>query len=495
MTHNSKTYTLLMISMLAFSCTDLNVENLNEPDASDALQSSGDLESLISGSYYTFFFKTEYFWPASVLSGLADEVESNQSWAYPLHLLSEPRIAITNDASSDDYIHLEKPWGVYSAISSVNDGLFALLRETDPIVIGTNGKDTQRAIAFARFIQGISYCYLGSLFDRAYIFDETTDLGTIGLSPHEEVTAAGIGYLEKCISICEANNFTIPSSGWVNGLEISSEYLGRVCHSYIARYLSCSTRTPEGRRAVSSEEVISHINDGINEGEGFGAYNDGYVNWYSDFRYITALGFAARADYKTIGLTDTSENYLNWLADPVADRTGFEIHTADRRITGATGPQSAGLYYQYEAPGSLPLYSFTNYDKESGTAQFLTLSYREMKLLKAEYLFYSDNKSEAAIIVNESRFEIGELPELTGDENDFFKWLKYEKKIECFMIPGLAFFDRRGWTGDSETGQETDLVSGTPIHFPFPVMDLIFEGIDNYSFGGEGVGSAPKVIE
>ena len=69
------------------------------------------------------------------------------------------------------------------------------------------------------------------------------------------------------------------------------------------------------------------------------------------------------------------------------------------------------------------------------------------------------------------------------------------KKIECFASPSLAYFDRRGWTGDDETGQTTDLVQGTPVHFPVPAIDLILGGLENYTHGGTTGDFAPRIVD
>ena len=508
MKHKLRLFPFLSLLIISFSCGDLDVENLNEPDASKALQSPGDVESLIAGSYKTFHNATESWYGPNGLSVMADELTCSWGNAAMKDLSSEPRQAFTNDVSYIDINHVNWPWSVYSAISSVNDGLGAMLDPDNPVEIGTSGMDTQRAIAFARFMQGISYCYLGSFFDQAYIVDETTDLESeLALSPYQDVTAAGIGYLEDCIAVCEANEFTIPSVGWLNGLEISSDYLARVCHSYIARNLACVTRTPAERDAVDGSKVIALVDAGLlNDSEDFGASGDGFVSWFSDFRFISAYSPWTRADYKTIGKTDTSGNYANWLSLPVEQRTEFEIHTADRRITGAEGPQSQGLYFNYAGPsGFRPdrgTYHFSVYVStrnfpytQAGTQQFVTLAYREMQLLKAEYLYRSGDTGGAAAIVNSTREANGQLSALSGSESDFFEWLKYEKKIECFASPSLAYFDRRGWTGDDETGQTTDLVQGTPVHFPVPAIDLILGGLENYTHGGTTGDFAPRIVD
>ena len=62
--------------------------------------------------------------------------------------------------------------------------------------------------------------------------------------------------------------------------------------------------------------------------------------------------------------------------------------------------------------------------------------------------------------------------------------MKYEKRIETFQTAaGIAYFDDRGWG---------DLVTNTPIHFPIPGRELETLGLQQYTFGGGGDGSAPK---
>lgn len=490
-------------------CADLDIQNPNEPDKDRALTSPSDIESLIGGAFNTFWYATENWTPTNGLSVVADEHTSSWGNAAMKDLSSEPRVKFDNSTSYIDIGHLETPWyGLYSAVSSVNDALSSILDAENPIEIGIDGADTKRAVAFGRFIQGISFCYLGAFFDQAFILDETTDMegvaaGTVEmpLKLHSDVMAAGIAHLEACITLCEANTFTLPSS-WINGMELTNAQLARVAHSYIARYTACVARTPAERAAVDWAAVESHVDDGITDGEDFGPYADVWTNWYSWYREISYLDSWTRVDYKTIGTADTSGNYTAWLNTPVADRQPFNIHTADRRITGDT-PDSAGLYFSHAGePWFRPdrgtyHFSYYNFDRweanfVDGVDQLTTMWYEEMQLLKAEALYRQGDNAGAAAIINVTRTTNGQLPAITGDEPDFFKWLKYEKKIETFSTPGLAFFDRRGWTGDAETGQDTELVAGTPIHFPVPAKELEVSLLDVYSHGGSTGNVAPR---
>jgi len=505
-----KNFNLFIISMLFIvGCADLSVNNPNDPDKDAALTSPSDVESLIGGAYNTVWYATENWTPTNGLSVVADEHSSSWGNAAMKDLSSEPRIEFNNTTSYIDIGHLESPWyGLYSAISSVNDALASILDADNPIEIGTDGANTQRAIAFGRFIQGVSYCYLGSFFDKAFIVDETTNWegvssGTekLSLQNYSEVMERGLWYLERCVLLCNSNSFTLPVS-WINGVELTSEQLARVAYSYMARYSACVARSPEERAAVDWATVESYVDLGITEGEDFGPYGDVWTNWYSWYREISYLDSWMRADYKTIGAADTSGNYETWLNANIDEREPFNIHTSDRRITGGV-PDSAGLYFRHAGDPSFKpdrgtyhfsYYSFVLWEDNLnfGTVQMTTLWYKEMRLLKAEARYRQGDNIGAAELVNETRTSNGQLPELTGNESDFFKWLKYEKKIETFSTPGLAFFDRRGWEADPETGQVTELVEGTPVHFPVPAKELEVSLFDLYSHGGATGDVAPK---
>lgn len=499
--------------ILATSCVDtLEVENLDEPNKERVVVTPGDIEALIGGAFRTYWLAVEDWFAVDGLSAMADENTCSWGNAAMKDLSSEPRVEFNNTTAYDYIGHVEDPWfGSYSAIAAVNDGLRIILDPDDPVEIGEDGKDNPRAIAFGRFVQGISYAYLAAFFDQAYIIDETVDMDALAagevdipLSPYGEVMDAAIDFLEKCITATAGEDFTTESS-WVNEFPMTSDQLARLAHSYIARYMAAVARTPAERAAVDWASVKTHVNAGIQEGEDFGPVGDGYVAWYSDYRWITSNTGWTRSDYKTIGLTDTSGNYQTWLDTPVAQRTEFEIHTADRRITDSTAT-SDGKYFRYA--GASPfriargtyhfsMYAYTGWlDYYYGeSAPMTTLKKVEMDLLKAEAEYRLGNLSEVAELINKTRVANGELPPIEAGDSDLFKWLKYEKKIETYATAsGLAYFDRRGWSGDPETGEDTDLVPGTPLHFPVPAKELEIGLMSLYTFGGGGAGSAPKML-
>ena len=64
-------------------------------------------------------------------------------------------------------------------MSAASDGLIALRDSSEGgggVKIGADGQDNPRAIAFAKFVQGMSLGWLALQFDKAIIFDEDVDL-------------------------------------------------------------------------------------------------------------------------------------------------------------------------------------------------------------------------------------------------------------------------------------------------------------------------------
>ena len=71
-------YLLFLSIITIFSCEDLDVENLNQPDASRALASDTDLVSLIDGTVTDMFSDLIGFY-GIYLDGLADQITSTNA--------------------------------------------------------------------------------------------------------------------------------------------------------------------------------------------------------------------------------------------------------------------------------------------------------------------------------------------------------------------------------------------------------------------------------
>lgn len=485
--------------VVSTGCADLDVENLNAPDRERALSTPSDIETLISGAYLSVWRGSHEWTPGPALSVMGDEHSASWGNFMMKDASQEPRAAINNDPSYSYAYVMEDPWNFnYGALSAVRDGLIAI---ESGIEIGANGEDTERAIAFGRFVQGLALGHLALLYDQAFIVDETTDLESATLQGYGEIMAAAISKLEMAISASQANSFDVPPS-WMAQVGMSNTELAQLAHSYIARFMTQVGRNASERAAVNWASVISHLDAGITED--YIPIGDGDIWWDVTKSYGGTRPGWARIDLRLLGPSDQSGAFQDWLATVAGNRQPFDIDTDDRRITGGA-PDADGLYFMYE--GDSPFrpergtYHFSPYGdsrwKPYNNNQFKgemdEMTMVELELIRAEALYNLGQKDAALAIVNSTRVANGQLPEATldGDQSarcvprtasgacgDLWEAIKYEKRIEIFHTGmGIHFFDDRGWG---------DLVEGTAIHFPVPGKELLVLLQEIYTFGGVG---------
>jgi len=490
-----------MVALTSSACVDLEVTNLNAPDRERALSTPGDVEALITGAYRTWWFSQHGWAPGPALSVGADQHTSSWGNFFMKDFGSEPRASIPNSASYGYAYVVESPYfNAYAALAAVRDGILAI---NDGLEIGDDGEDTQRAMAMAKFIQGISMGTVALLYDQGAILTEDTDVEAVSFVPASELMAAAIASLTAAIALANANSFNT-TDGWMSGSRSNTE-LAQIMHSYIARFTAAMARTPAERSAVDWASVKSPIALGVTSD--FTVYAED-VNWWDILKTYTVYGGWGRADIRSVGPSDQSGGFQAWMATPVAQRTEFLIDTDDRRVTDGAS-DGDGKYFGYFGASPFRVNRGTYHFSMYGTVRYdeyaydwigdmVEISVAEMDFLKAEALFEGGDKAGAVDIINKYRVPNGELPAVTlagvsgarctprtasGACANLWETLKYEKRMEVWLTwPGDAFFDDRGWG---------DLVSGTAIQFPVPASELETLLLDIYTFGGSGEGTAP----
>ncbi len=399
---------------------------------------------------------------------------------------------------------------------------------------------TPRARAFAKFIQGWSWGYLGLVFDEAHVFDEfgvipanreqLMQVAIGSLRPYPQVIAAAVGALEEAIAIAQAHPDVVhfpafATSGLWFGTDapVTSQQFIQWANTLAARLLVLSARTPEERRAVDWNRVLAFTANGIQSPA-------------NDFqRVLASAGGRAstllantqnnsatannnmRWDYRVIGPADQSGAYQAWIQAPVAQRERFDIVTPDRRITGAT-PTSNGTYAAYRADDngfdpsrgvyrysayqwrrhsfSLGLTGPTQTGNTSGTVGLITAD--ENTLLRAEALLRTGNPGAAATLINVTRTRAHQgqsLPPVTaagvptvdgacvprqdsGACGTLLDALRYERMIELAAMDQFrGYAEARGWG---------TLPDGSLLQFPIPGNELELFGMPGYTYGGVG---------
>jgi starch-binding outer membrane protein, SusD/RagB family len=517
----------------AAGCVDLDVQNPNEPEAERALNTAGDVESLIAGTYLQWW-NSEWATGGTVWGlGTMLSVQSFQHSAFPANFgmtqySAFPRARIDNDPAHTFYQSWANPWTWnYRSIASARDGLLAI--NSGRVTFAA--ADERRARAWAKFNMGLAHAALASVFDQAFIVDENTDITQpMEARPYMEVMNAAMGYFDEAAALAAGGTFEIPEN-WASRVIPSAE-LARLAYSYKARYRAAAARTPAERRALNWDAIIADVDRGItqtwsmrlNNVTPWGQFGTGYyIVGQGTYNAATGQlqGLWQQLNYFMHGMADQSGRYQRWINAPLAERHAnlganpadpFIIVTPDTRFPqGTTRDQqlaNPGRYYQY-APtsgqhgqpgrGTWRWSWYLNirylpWVRDAATNPDLPwLLKEEMDLLKAEGLFYKNDLAGAAALINRTRTAAGlnatnaaglntscvpKLPD--GSCGNLFEMLKWEKRNEHLGVGLMSapwWFDSRGWG---------DLYRGTQLEFPMPCREAQVLLLECYTFGGVG---------
>jgi hypothetical protein len=514
--HVIKAWLLITATLGITSCQDLAVTNPNAPDRERVISNPSDVQSLVASSFTSWWAVAQGTLPGFPFTTMADEFTSGFADYGILAASSEPRVAYNNSTANTRRFQNEVPWyELYGALSNVNDALAAI----DRGVVITEGEVdvTDRTRAFGKFMQGLSLGYIALFYDRGYFVDESTpesELGRPVLRPYAEIRDSALRKLDEAIAIATSETFTIPPSGWVNGLTIDNVQLARLARTFQARFLAYTPRSPEERANVDWGRVVVLIDGSITAD--FAPVGIPNV-LFTDMRRVVARerpnrppGDFARVDYLLVGPADTTGRFQQWVAAPLTERNPFQVATPDRRVHGAAGPATAGKYIAYDANTIFALdrgvyhRSFYWYLRLGRGTSYqdgpqLAITRTELDLLQAEGLIRTGQAALAVPLINKTRVANGGLPPVTIDGpplsgscvprkvtsnacGSLWDALRWEKRIEGLGVdPNVAFFDARGWG---------TLVIGTPVHMPIPAREIETLALPPYTFGGGGVGSA-----
>lgn len=481
-------------------CMDLDTENPNAPDIDRALAEEGDVEELLGTGYILWTRGTGIDASMHPLTGANEVTSAWGNWGLR-DGAKLPREPYDNSVGARRPHANSVPWShLYEALSNVADALHAV--EYGGMRFEEDGTDTtDRARAYGRFIQGLAHGWLALHFDQAPIFDEEV-LDELGQEvpepvPYDEVMDAAVGYFEEAIAIAEAADpFQLPED-WIRGRPLTNSELVAWSHSYLSNYLPALARTPADRAQVDWNQVLYHLDRGVQEVDGPIPGQQDEIRWW--WRTGTLSPEFLRVPYDLIGPTDNSGNYEEWLATDPHDREMIVVETDDRRVTGPEGPEDQGKYirfinWQHPFPVDRGAHKQSVYYHHRFRDEFRGSNYQTImpafhpdrkRLRRAEALLrLGGNRDRAVDLINETRVENGELDPLPYDvsEDELWSAWMYEFALET---AGLFFwttlYDRRGLG---------TLICGTPIHYPIPSEELELMERPIYTFGGGQEGSA-----
>jgi hypothetical protein len=517
---NRKTAALAVVLMLGLNaCADLDVVNQNAPNAESALSQPGDVQSLIQGSFGSWWLTSHHQNGSAWILGNVSFQNSSWPANFGMVFYSQlPRIAVVNDPTHEFYSNkLDYVWSQnYRALSAVAQGLTSL---DNPEIGGAfTASNLQRASAFSKFMQGMAHGSLALHYDEIFIIDENTDLTEEQVPVgYMDGMSAALGYFDEAIALATGANFTIPAT-WMS-VEMSAADLALLARSMKARYRANVARNPAERAAVDWTAVISDVDGGLDEW----VMDVGYFLapfWNAHVGQMSSRVGWAQASYMIDGMADLSGNYQRWLnsggSNPetrfpdLDDGSAVLIHTPDTRW-----PSGATKAEQVDNPGSMreawagsrgqpsrgthrwSHYANTTLDfHRDGGRAVPEITTHEMRLLRAEGLIRlggAANLDEAAALINVTREAAGLnatngagdnsscVPRLpSGDCGDLLEMLKWEKRLHTGFFgvhTNSWYFDGRGWG---------DLYLGTPLSLPLPCLDAELLFLPCSTTGGVG---------
>jgi len=297
---------LLLSLLLVYSgCRKIDeVTNQNNPDKVTVLASPEDLVGLSGGIINNWFQVTqEYDGLALALWVAADHGTCSWGNAAMKDISSEPRATWNNDPAYA-YANTSREFyiGLYNVLSLSTDILSQIINEGVEI----EGEGTAEMVkAVSRFGQGISLGYIGLVFNQGFIVDETVNLETdqIPPVPYTDLVNAAIGYLDKCIELCDNNTFTLPAEWIPGGLTYTNVELGKLANSFAARIMVYSARNKAENEGRSTDwnKVKDYAKKGVDFT--FEPLADD-ITWFSLYQTYSVYSGWGRVDMRVIHMLD-----------------------------------------------------------------------------------------------------------------------------------------------------------------------------------------------
>jgi hypothetical protein len=569
--------TLLGASALAgtAACYDLEVTAV-QPTTSftreQVIAKPELIELVVAGLFINFWGGMTYAQPWAQLSLYGEEITTstnsqpnfNRNATQPIILwdfAQEPRTAFDNSLFGTSFFARD-PWSNFYEANAAATDMTRLIKTRNLVIRdpATGQDNTHRVLTFAKWLQGLSHVHLGMLFDSAAVITEEIDLSKIPELPfkhHDVVLDSGITWLEESITMAKAQSFLLPLKAdlWVYNTPVSNDELAAIAHSFIARALAYSARTPAERQAVDWALVKSHIQQGITAPFGPRGIPNPIISM--DYRglvsappqNVTAIctaggtnfcgnfAGAMRVDLRLLGPADTTGAYQTWLNkvsqarfDTVAP---FLVISPDERIQRPTEttPRIKPTYFKYTdvtppiaiMPPERGPYYYSNYwsssralnnhqqfpaagggrarrnTTELGGIQDAMMTREEMDLLLAEAEIRLGNPGAAATLINKTRVANGNLPAVTAAGVPVSAGCvpkRYDGS--CGDLMDALMYEKRMETYGTAISYFDlrgwgCLAEGTPIELPPPARQLDLLGKANYTYGGVGkLGGAPK---
>lgn len=381
----------------------------------------------------------------------------------------------------------------YSKINTVRN-MLKMIKEKE-MVYNQNGEDaTYKVLANCYFLMGAYYTELALLFDRCFILTEETDNNNIteeDIYPASKAQEMALGYLDKCIAICNGKSFDNFNGLLPSGVVNNSDKLKRMADFMAARALAYFPRT--NTETVDWNKVLGYIEEGLTEDIKATLPLQGFEVWSAAVAGYPEGNQWVRVNMRVINMMAKNDSNAPWPlpADFLNDETLPEVtNSPDARLgtdfvyyPSTTTPSGGLSYAGYQYYSSYVLKRFTETGQPSGAGDLYLFMKAESDLLKAEALLNTNQKGEAIPLINITREGRGQMHDITTSSTnaEVLEAIYYERFVECgFAYAGTTFYDRR-----RTPVNKFQLTTRSFRQLPVPIIELTFYGLDSYTFGGE----------
>ena len=502
----------LVAALAVTGCKSLDITNPNQPDADRALSDPAAIEAVAGGAVRIWFNTYEGLTAGGPLmvsaqtysaswnnfninfyaSIDADGTRNSRSWQ--------------NNPAAAGRGSVEFYWdGYYSSLSLATNVLKAI--RLNGLVIN-NATDTKRTEAVALLMQGAALSGIALNYDKGYIIDENTDLGSLAYSNRKAMRDAALAKFTDAAAVANANVFTIPATWSGPGsAAYTNVQIAKIANTMAANLLASWPRNAAENALVPWAQVVTLASNGISSGTRFDYVftGDGSA-WYPEvLAWFNAID-TGRLHTRVANMMDPGTQTTPW---PLGGNP--KPNSPDRRLgDGSFGNAStaasfatyaktanAGTDFAWSASAIFNMargsYHQSNiahirYDLSGtqdpngaygGIGPAVAFSAGQNDLLWAEGLIETNtNLALAATLINNTRVTRGGLSAaVVGDGQAGLRTkLRYEQEVELLGLGPASYYHRRRVAGG--------LLVGTPREMPVPAKELGVFGQALYTWGG-----------